>query len=377
MTIMNPSYDVAVVGAGICGLAHAWAAARRGARVIVFERERRSLGASIRNFGMVWPVGQSAGEDHTLAMNSRSLWCELAAAAGFWVHECGSIHLAHRDDEWDVLQEFAAQSAELGYDCQLLTAGEVSQKTDAANPDGLLGGLWSPTELCVDPRQVLQIFPEFLSSQCQVDMHFETPIRSVADHAIQSTDGNTWHAQEVIIATGADFKSLFPDAYVDSGLKACKLQMLRTVAQTQHRVGPHLASGLTQRHYANFSVCPSLTRVKQRVAEETPELDHYGIHVMASQNHQGEVVLGDSHEYGDAITPFHRDKIDELILRELQQVLRLATWAIAERWSGIYAKNPHRNVFEKQLPDNVRIVTGLGGAGMTLSLGIGARNLAD
>lgn len=374
---MNQNYDVAVVGAGICGLAHAWAAAKRGLRVVVFERGRRSLGASVRNFGMVWPVGQAAGKDHNLAMSSRSLWCELANAAGFWFAECGSIHLAHRDDEWAVLQEFAAQAPELGYECELLSPDQVLRKTDAANASGLLGGLWSPTELCVDPREVLREFPRYLSQDCQVDLHFDTPIRSIEGNTIEATDGTTWHAQQIVIATGSDFKSLFPDAFTDSGLRACKLQMLRTVSQPEHRVGPHLASGLTQRHYANFSSCPSLERLKQRVATETPELDRFGIHVMAAQNSQGEVVLGDSHQYDDEITPFNHANIDDLILRELRQVLRLETWTIAERWSGIYAKHPSQNVFEKDLGSNVHIVTGLGGAGMTLSLGIGARNLAS
>lgn len=52
-------YDVIVVGGGILGMAHAWAAARRKLSVAVLERSHQAQGATIRNFGQVLVTGQA------------------------------------------------------------------------------------------------------------------------------------------------------------------------------------------------------------------------------------------------------------------------------------------------------------------------------
>ena len=60
----------AVIGAGIVGLALARALARRGHAVTVLEADRPPQGASIRNFGTLWPVGQPEGPRRTMALES-------------------------------------------------------------------------------------------------------------------------------------------------------------------------------------------------------------------------------------------------------------------------------------------------------------------
>jgi FAD dependent oxidoreductase TIGR03364 len=361
-----------VVGAGIAGLANAWSAAERGWAVTVLERSAAACGASVRNFGMIWPIGQPTLERRRLALASRDRWLRLGRDAGVWVHACGSLHLAYRDDEWAVLREFAEWANRNEIHVRLLLPDQVLDRTTAANPAGLIGGLFSPDELAVNPRTAAAAIAAWLARQYNVRFEFDTTVVSAETGTVRTSNGDEWHADRILVCSGADTETLFPDVFAKSDLQPCKLHMLQTVRQPGGwRLGPHLAGGLTLRHYANFEVCPSLPALKQRIARESPELDQYGVHVMASQTDSGGVILGDSHEYGADISPFNKEVIDELILRELRRMLVLPDWTIAERWQGVYLKNPGGGpVFVAEPLPGVHIFNGVGGTGMTLSLAL-------
>jgi hypothetical protein len=112
-----------------------------------------------------------------------------------------------------------------------------------------------------------------------------------------------------------------------------------------------------------------MARLRQRIHEELPAHVKYGIHVMAAQNHLGEVVIGDSHEYDEAIEPFDKVEIDQLILDYLRGLVRLPDWTIAERWHGQFARHPTQTLFTAEPAPGVLIHVSPGGAGMTLSFG--------
>jgi glycine/D-amino acid oxidase-like deaminating enzyme len=98
----------------------------------------------------------------------------------------------------------------------------------------------------------------------------------------------------------------------------------------------------------------------------------YGIHVMASQNECGEVIVGDSHEYDADISIFNSERIDSLILEYLRRILDLPDPSIAARWHGIYAKHPAKSLVVESPCDGVTVVSAPGGAGMTMSFGFAA-----
>src|SRR5262249_18478309 len=157
------------------GLAHAYHLARRGLRVVVFERHRRAQGASVRNFGMIWPIGQPAGPLYRLARRSRELWLEGLRAGGGWDRGGGALPPADPEDEAQVLREFAG-SAGQDCPCELWTPARVVARFPAVVPAGLRAGLWSPVELAVDPRQVIAELPAWLARAHGVDFAFGTPV---------------------------------------------------------------------------------------------------------------------------------------------------------------------------------------------------------
>lgn len=364
--------DVAVIGGGIVGLAHAWEAARRGLSVVLFERGEKAEMASIRNFGMVWPIGQPPGERYEAAMRSRAKWLELRDAAGLWVNECGAVHAVYVRDELAVIADFAAAAPKLGIACELVEPAEALRRFPALNPDRLLGVLHSPTELCVDPRQAMAAIPKFLAEKFpNVALRFGTTVTGIDMPTVRTAFGETWRVGRAVVCGGADFETLFPDVCAASGLTRCKLQMMATGPQPGGwRLGPHLAGGLTLAHYKSFEVAGSLAKLKARIAAQYPEYVKYGIHVMASQNHLGEVVIGDSHEYDAERSIFDKAEIDELILKYLRTLVKLPDWTIVRRWHGVYAKHPTRAQFTAEPQPNCHVVSSPGGAGMTLAFGL-------
>jgi FAD dependent oxidoreductase TIGR03364 len=373
---MNRQYDVAVVGAGIVGLAHAWHLARRGLRVIVFERYPRAQGASVRNFGMIWPIGQPAGSLYALARRSRDLWLEVLEASGLWHARSGSLHLAYHDDEAQVLREFVAQAAADDRPCELLSATQVVKRFPAIREAGLRGGLWSPVEVGVDPRQVIAELPGWLSRTFGVDFAWDTPVLRFESPRVVTARGE-WSARRLLVCAGADFRELAPTAFDDSGLVPCKLQMMRSQAYGQFRLGTMLAAGLTLRHYRAFADCPTLPAVSRRFDAELPDYGRYGIHVLVAQNGLGEIIIGDSHEYGDAIEPFDKPEIDELIVDYLRTFVTIPDLTIAARWHGVYVKHPSEAYVLTRPAPELLAVNAVGGAGMTLSFGLAEKVVAD
>ena len=359
-----------MVGAGIVGLAHAYHLARAGRKVTVIERDRRAVGASVRNFGMIWPVGQPVGEVRDTALRSRDHWLTLLREAGLWHRECGSLHLAYAEDELQVMREFVESAPDAA---RLISPEEARAICPSIRPDGLIGGMRSETEIAVDARITVRELAAYLERAYGVEFRFGTPARNVASGVVETEHGS-FEAEEIFVCLGPDAYAMFGASVRE--LRRCRLQMMRLVPKEPNlNLGTHLCAGLTLTHYANFADCPSLPPLQERFRRDWPEQVERGIHLLVSQQGDGSITVGDSHEYGDTFAPYRDERTDDLILAYLDTFLPRELFRIAERWDGFY--NTHSTMpwlIDHPLP-GVTLVN-LFGTGMTLSFGVAEKVVA-
>jgi FAD dependent oxidoreductase TIGR03364 len=360
--------DVCVVGAGIVGLAHAFEARARGLSVTVVEQDERAVGASVRNFGHVIVTGMAGGEPMQVALAARERWLELGPRAGLDVRETGSLIVARADDELALMEEIASDPAR---GARIVGPAEVAQLAPIPC-DELLGGLHCGLDVRVDPRRAVAALAALLADDPGVRILWSTRVHEVDEGVVLSSAG-TIRAPLVIACPGPRQDWLGALAPARDGLTRCKLQMLRVRAPANRRYGPALLTGLSLLRYPGFSERPGADPLRARLAAEVPELIEAGIHLIVTQLPGGDLLIGDSHEYGSTISPFGEERLDALLLAQARRLLGAERLDVLQRWHGIYPSAPG-DPFLVQTPlPGVAIVEIVAGIGMTTALGLAPR----
>ncbi|WP_160122981.1 TIGR03364 family FAD-dependent oxidoreductase [Rhodovarius lipocyclicus] len=370
---MLQGYDIAVVGAGILGLAHALAAARRGLKVLVLDKDAQANGASIRNFGFVTVTGQQAGDCWRRAMRSRDVWAEVAPQAGIDILHSGFAMLARRPESVAVLEAF--RRTEMGAECELLDAAEAARRFPdlcAGTPRALL---WSPHERRVESRDAIPRLAAWLAAAHGVEFRRDTLVRGVTEKGVETADGLI-PARMVVVCPNDDFLTLFPERIAAQGVTKCKLHMLR-LANPGFRLPGAVMSDLGLVRYLGYSELPEAEALRPvLLAEQKAQLDN-GIHLIVVQSADGSLVVGDSHHYGATPHPFAPEEVDRLILEEFQAALGIAPPPVLERWTGIYPSAPDKLMFRDAPAGNIRLVMVTSGTGASTSFAIAEETLAE
>ena len=363
--------DVAIVGAGIVGLAHAYEARRRGLDVVVVDRDERAVGASVRNFGHCFVSGSAAGDPLEVALEARERWRVLGRRAGFGVIEAGTLVVAREADELAVLEAAAAEPARAA---ALVTAREATELAPIPG-DGIIGGLHARLDLRVDPREAVDALAGYLERELGVRFVRGAAVRGVALPAIETSKGRL-RAERCVVCPGPDVQTLYAGAFAArAGLTRVKLQMLRVAAPDSSRYGPALLTGLSLLRYPGFSVQAGAAAVRERLRRDAPELVRHGIHLIVTQRPGGDLIVGDTHEYAMTVSPFGDESLDELVVAEARRLLGVRRLRVLERWHGVYPTAPGDPFFVDEPEPGVLLVAIVSGVGMTTALGLAPRVL--
>ncbi|HZZ33596.1 MAG TPA: TIGR03364 family FAD-dependent oxidoreductase [Phenylobacterium sp.] len=367
------SYDLAVVGAGIVGLACALAAARRGQRVVVIDRDAQANGASVRNFGFVTVTGQERGAMWERARRSRDVWDDVAPQAGIPILHHGLVMAARRPEAVAVLETFLR--TEMGEGCRLLAAGEARRDHPHLAGQGLLAALWSPHELRVESRQAIPRLAAWLAAKHGVTFLWGAAALSVETGKVVTTHGPV-QAAAISVCPGDDLFSLFPDRVAAAGVTRCKLQMLR-LADPGFRLPAAVMSDLGLARYAGYAALPEAKPLAARLAAEQPGHLANGVHLIVVQSADGSLVVGDSHHYAATPDPFSHQAVDDLILAEYAAVFGQPPSPVIERWTGTYASAQDRTVLIDTPMPGVRLAMVTTGAGASTGFALGEEVVAD
>ncbi len=362
------TYDIAIVGAGILGLAHALAASRLGLRTIVIDRDQRAVGASIRNFGFVTVTGQQTGACWRRAMRSRDIWEEIAPPAGIPVLQHGLAVIARRPEAASVLEAFSRHPV-MGEGCELLTPAQGRDRfpwiTGAAE-----AVLFSPHDRRVESREAIPRLAAYLERA-----HGVTIRRGVAVHAVEPgrlvTSEGLVNATKIVVCPGDDLATLFPERLAQYGVHRSKLQMMRLKPLTPLTLDCAVMTDLSLVRYLGYSELPEAEPLRIRLRREQPDHLAGGVHLIAVQSADGTLIVGDTHVYGDTMDPFSDTALDELVLDEFRAVFPHVDFAVTERWLGTYAAADDRLVLIDTPLDRVRLVVVTSGTGASTSFAIG------
>lgn len=207
---MRDRARVVIVGAGVAGASIAWHFAQRGVTdALVLERSEPTSGSTFHSAGL---VGQLRGSLPltTMMMHSVDVYrrleveSELSGRSPGW-REVGSLRIASTTERMEELRRQHGWAKTFGLPMELLSARECSTKFPLMSPDGVLGGIWLPTDGFLDPSGLTHAL---LGGAKDLGVEVATGVR-VTGFRIEAgrvcsvlTDHGTVECETVVLATG-------------------------------------------------------------------------------------------------------------------------------------------------------------------------------
>nr|WP_124709523.1 TIGR03364 family FAD-dependent oxidoreductase [Gordonia insulae] len=371
MITKDTEFDVVVVGAGIVGLAHAYHAHRRGLSVAILDHADRVAGASVRNFGHACITAQS-GEALDYARAGREHWLELSRRAGFWAAETGTVAIARHDDELAVMEQFASDRG--ASEARVLDRTEILDRVPA-DGHGVVGGMFMPRDLQVDPRSAAPMIARWLESE-GVQFFWRTSATSFEPGLVRTTRGDL-RAATTFITVNHDIDRLFPEIAEGIDLRRCALHMIKAAVPLRFPMTSPLFTGWSLLRYSGFEAMPSTGVVADRLHATYPEHTALDLHQMYTPQPDGTVLIGDTHIREVTPLPFQSEEGFTTLIEVTKELFGVTSIDVIERWQGVYCSAAGHEFLRTEPFPRTHIVTVTTGIGMTTSMGLAQASVAE
>lgn len=364
-----------VVGAGIFGTMHAYFALKNGFDVTLVERDPLPLSASVRNFGMIAVGGRAAGEELGAALRARELWGNIAAEhPSLTFRPSGSIVVGLTDNHLQVMKEVAQypDASERGWE---VLDSRQAQELNPGLRGQIAGGLYCSKDAVVEPNSVLTELREVLASFTNFKFLPNSEVVGIQEIGDEVTvtlrNADSFSSDQVVVVPGADHKSLFSEELTRAPLRRVFLQMAR-LDSPGFELTTSIASFDSLRFYPGYQGPPI-----EKLEPVRPLVSQMVMQLLLQQRVDGTLTMGDTHVYQEPFPHEMREDCYELLLQDVADIIGVKP-KIISRWQGIYSQNTTGEVCVRLQPSKrVRVITGPGGRGNTLSPAIAETTIKE
>ena len=152
--------DVVIVGGGIAGCSIAYHLTKLGIiDVILCERRQLTSGTTWHAAGLVTQL-RATRQMTELAQYTGELFGQLEAetgqATGF--RRSGSLRVATNEARYEELARGASMGRNFGLPVEAVSPGQIKERWNPINTDGIVGGFWFPNDGQVNPADVTMAY---------------------------------------------------------------------------------------------------------------------------------------------------------------------------------------------------------------------------
>lgn len=344
---MNPAVDVIVIGGGIIGLAATFHLAKRGQKVLLLEKKYPGSGSTGRCIGGIRQQFSTPGAIHLMRESVRQ-FRQMKEEFGFSIEyfEGGYLFLAHDTQRLETFKAILPLQKSLGLKVEILDAAGCLKIAPQLNPEGLLGGVFSPEDGQAYPFKVIEGYiQEIKKLQSQVRFFNEVHKIIVEKHAVvgvKTVNGETFHAHAILNAAG-------PWAQEVGQMAGLELP----IAPEEHEA------------FVTDRVPPLFT---------TMVVDYRTDGCYFYQRNNGQVIgcYSPVPNKPGIITESSLEFLVEMSKRTVRLVPELATARVIRHWGGCYSMTPDGSPFiDKTEINGFYVANGMSGHGFMFAPAIG------